>query len=224
MKVKQLRSHLTQLQELSKKLKSNSDKQNCEQTIKKCDSRMNELLRKLKTDNNLKTQDIDREINEFNKLINENVTLLKGKLAEQQRLQQIQEQMEKERKLKEEEEKKLKESEEIKRRKAEIEERHRLEAIARAEREAKELKAEQERQNREEIEREAEMFRLEQERRDHELASRLAQDSQSSVSDDWQSSPTMLPRSAAVINFFQIIFKIIFFLIKILTKVFELFF
>jgi myosin-6 len=211
MKVKQLRSHLTQLQELSKKLKSNSDKQNCEQTIKKCDSRMNELLRKLKVDNSLKVQDIDREINEFNKLINENVTLLKGKLAEQQRLQQIQEQMERERKLKEEEDKKLRESEEIKKRKAEIEERHRLEAIARAEREAKELKAEQERQKREEIEREAEIFRLEQERRDHELASRLAQDSQSSISDDWQSSPTMLPRSAAVMNSFEIIFKISFF-------------
>jgi hypothetical protein len=54
------------------------------------------------------------------------------------------------------------------------------------------------------------MFRLEQERRDHELASRLAQDSHSSISDDWQSSPTMLSRSAALMNFFEIIFRISF--------------
>ena len=202
-RLKQLQSHLTELQKLVKQLKSNSDKQNCEQTIRQVDHRMSQLLQKIKSDNRLKGQDIDREINEFNKSINENVSLLRGKLAEQIRLQRIEEEMERERKIREEEEKKLRDLEEIKRRKAEIEERNRLEAIARAEREAKELRAEQERQLREHMEREAELKRLEQERRDHELASRLAQDSQSTVSDDWQSSPTMLPRSAAVfITFF----------------------
>ncbi len=172
------------------------------------DSTFNEHLSKLKTDNSLKAQDIDREINEFNKLINQNVTLLRRKLAQQQRLQSIQEQMEREKKLKEEQEKQLRELQEIKRRKAQIEERHRLEAIARAQRETKDLKAEQEKQNREDIETEDQMFRLEQERRDHELASRLAQDS--SISDDWQSSLTMLSRSAALMNFFEIIFRISF--------------
>jgi len=217
-RVKQLRSHLTQLQELAKQLKSNADKQTCEQTIKQVDARMTQLLNKIKNDNSLKAQDIDREITDFNKSINQNVTLLRGKLAEQQRLQRIQEQMEIERKLREEEEKKLREMDEIKRRKAEIEERNRLEAIQRAEREAKELKLEQERLKREEIEREAELIRVEQERRDHELASRLAQDSQSSVSDDWQSSPTMLPRSVAVIIICSASLFIHLFLIRFMFK------
>jgi hypothetical protein len=52
--------------------------------------------------------------------------------------------MERETKLKEEQEKQLTELQEIKRRKAQIEERHLLEAIARAQRETKDLKAEQE--------------------------------------------------------------------------------
>lgn len=52
---------------------------------------------------------------------------LKKKLAEQERLRQLQEQLEAERKLRAEEEQRQKEAEEIRRRKAELEERARLE-------------------------------------------------------------------------------------------------
>ena len=194
----QLRSHLIQLQELSKQLKSDSDKKLCEQTVRQVDSSMSQLINKLKTDDKLNAKDIDKEVNLLNKSINDNVSLLRGKLAEQERLLKIQQQMEIERKQREEEERKARELEDIKRRKAEMEERNRMETIARAEREAQLIKEEEERQHKEQSLVEAEMRRLEQERRDYELAQRLAQESESSVSDDWQSSPTMLPRSAAV--------------------------
>ena len=198
-KVKQLRSHLFQLQELSKQLKSNADKQLCDQTIRQVDTQMNQLINKLKNDNNITANDVDRDVKQLNQSINENVSLLRSKLAEQERLMKIQQQMEIERKQREEEERKAREIEDMKRQKAEMEERNRFEAIARAEIEAKLMKEEEERRRTEQTLLEAEMKRLDQERRDYELATRLAQESQSTVSDDWQSSPTMLPRSAAVI-------------------------
>lgn len=197
-KVRQLRNHLLQLQELSKQLKSNADKQLCDQTIKQVDTQMSQLTDRLKNEDNITAKDIDKDVNQLNQSINEKVALLRQKVAEQERLLQIQKQMEIERKQREEEERKARELEEIKRQKAAIEERNRLEAIARAEREAQLIKEEEERRRAEQTLLEAEMKRLEQERRDYELATRLAQESQSTVSDDWQSSPTMLPRSAAV--------------------------
>lgn len=161
---------------------------------------MSRLIDKLKNDSNISGKDIERQVNQLSQSITENVNNLRSKVAEQERLLKIQQQMEIERKQREEEQRKAQELEDIKRRKAEIEERNRLEAIARAEREVQLAKEDEERQLKEQSLFEAELKRIEQERRDYELASRLAQDSQSngSVSDDWQSSPTMLPRSAAV--------------------------
>ena len=155
-------------------------------------------MNKLKTDDNINAKSIDRDIKQLNKSITDNVSQLKGKLAEQERLLNIQKQMEMERKHREEEERKVRELDEIKKKKAEIEERNRLEAQARAEKEAQVAKVELERQQKEQSFLDTEMKRIEQERRDYELASRLALDSQCSVGEDWQSSPTMLPRSAAV--------------------------
>ncbi|CAG2101607.1 unnamed protein product [Medioppia subpectinata] len=201
LQVKQLRKHLIQLQELSKQLKSNSDKQMCDQTIKQVDADMNQMINKLKnSDNKMNAKDIDQDINRLNASINNNVSLLRGKLAEQERLMKIQQQMEAERKLREEEDRKAREMEDNKRKKAEMEERNRLETAARVERESREMRAAEERKHKEQSLLEAEMKRIEQERRDYELAARLAQDSESTVSDDWQSSPTMLPRSAAVLE------------------------
>ncbi|XP_054163685.1 unconventional myosin-VI-like isoform X2 [Oppia nitens] len=199
-KVKQLKSHLLQIHELSKHLTSNSDKEMFDKLLKKVDSDMSQLMNKLRNDNKINSKEIDREIQQMNESINGNISQLKGKLAEQERLLKIQKQMEIERKQREEEERKVNELEENKRKKAEMEEKARLEAIAVAEREAKAAKEELEKQIKNQSLLETELKRIEQEKRDYELAARLAQDSESTISDDWQSSPTMLPRSAAVIE------------------------
>lgn len=195
MTIKKQLKHIASLNDLTKQLKSNDEKQKFDETIKSIDKKITEFIKRIQIDDKITKNEIDKQINEINNFINNHVTLLRNKLAEQERLAKIQQQMEEERKRNELEERKKKEEEEIKRRKAEIEERRRLDAATLAELEAKEKSQQQPLNNQRTIEEEAEIKRLEQERQDYELAKLLAEESSSSVSENWNSSPTLSPRS-----------------------------
>lgn len=134
-----------------------------------------------------------------------NTKLQKQKNAdEQERLRKIQEQMEKERRLKEEEERKRKEEEEQRKKKAELERARQKEEEERKKQEAEDKKAAEvlQKQIDEEMKKNsARQMALDQEHRDRELALRLAAEDQNQVEDI--TLPPPLPRSAAMMAFRQ---------------------
>ncbi|KAG5673983.1 hypothetical protein PVAND_003979 [Polypedilum vanderplanki] len=193
-KVNALRKNLKEMETIVNQLKNERD--TMLKQLKDIDQQIDTAIKKIKSNEKIKSQEIDGYYFMLNGKANQQMNTIKIKLQEQknaeeqERLRQIQLKMEAERKAKEEEERRIREEEENRRKKAEME-------LRRKQEEAERLRLEEEDRRaalllQAQLEKEAQedskyRQQLEQERRDHELALRLAQESNGQIDE----SPTM---------------------------------